>query len=123
MDKYSFDLSESMAVARLVWVLIFSDGGIDRRESDFFEQMLQKMGISFETFESCLLEPIEHVYDVVKAMSAEKRMEFANLLHLAIGVDKVVMLSELSRLNDILEKTSIFRPDENNMKKTENGFE
>lgn len=122
MDKYTFDFFESMAVARLVWILIFSDGGIDRRESDFFEQMLQSMNISSESFESSLSDPIEHVYDVVKAMSVEKRSECAKLLNLAVGSDKVVGLSELSRLNEILEKTEIFRPDKKHMKKLEGGF-
>lgn len=122
MDKYTFNFSESMAVARLVWILIFSDGGIDRRESDFFEQMLQSMDISSELFESSLSEPVEHAYDVVKAMPTEKRRECAKLLNMAVGSDKVVVLSELSRLNDILEKTEIFRQDEKHSKKSEGGF-
>ena len=103
-------------------MLIFSDGGVDRRESDFFEQMLQSMKISSETFESSLSEPVEHAYEVVKDMPLEKRRECAKLLKQAVGSDTVVALSELSRLNEILEKTSIFRPDKKNMGKTDGGF-
>ena len=122
MNKFSFDPSESLAVARLVWGLIFSDGEVDRRESDFFEQMLQSMNLTSEKFEFSLSEPIEHSYEVVKAMSAEKRRECSQLLRLAVSSDDVVLLSELTHLNEILEKTAMFRSDVNDMNKTGEGF-
>ena len=122
MDKYTFNSPESMAVARLVWVLIFSDGGIDRRESDFFEQVLQSLNMSSKSFEDSLSDPIEHVYEVVKAMSAKKRRDCVKLFNQAVSSDDVVVLSELSSLNEILEKTEIFRPDNKDIKKSEGGF-
>lgn len=122
MDKYTFNPPESMAVARLVWVLIFSDGGIDRRESDFFEQVLQSLNVSSKSFEDSLSDPIEHIYEVVKAMSAKKRRDCVKLFNQAVSSDDVVVLSELSSLNEILEKTEIFRPDNKDIKKSEGGF-
>jgi len=114
MDLYPFNPSESMAVARLVWVLIFSDGKVDPRESAFFEQMLESMNITSADFDASLSTPIESVYELVKEMPALKRRECASLLRVAISLDEVVVLSEVSRLNDILEKTAIFRPDRKN---------
>lgn len=122
MDKYPFELFESLAVARLIGILIFSDGEVDRQESDFFEQMLQSLNISSEDYEYSLSEPIDHSYEIVKSMSAKKRQLCVKLFRQTVNSDKVIELSELSRLNEILEKTEIFRPDKENLKKTEEGF-
>lgn len=122
MNNNFFETSESLAVARLVWMLLFSDNIINRKESDFFEQTLQSMNLSSEMFESSLSVPLEQSYFVVKSMSALKRRECARLLSLAVASDNVVELSELSRLNDILEKVSIFRPDKKSTNKFEGGF-
>jgi hypothetical protein len=122
MNDYTFDVSESLAVARLVCRVIFSDDGVDRQESDFFDNVLQKLALTSSDFESSLSEPIEHSYDVVKNMSADKRRQCVRLLRLTVNSDNVVELSELSRLNEILEKTEIFRPDKKNVKQSEEGF-
>jgi len=123
MNKYPFDPSESLAVAKLVWMLIISDGGIDRRETVFFERLLQSLEISSEEFEASLPNPIESVYEIVKNMPAVKRRECGQLLRLAVRSDEVVVLSELSRLNEILEKTHILKPDKHTIQKSEGGFD
>lgn len=122
MNKYPFDPLESLAVAKLIWVLLFSDESIDRQESDFFEQVLHNFDLSSEDFETFLSEPVEHSYEIVKSMSAEKRRQCVKLLRMAVDSDKIVKLSELSRLNEILERTELFRPDKKNTKKTDEGF-
>jgi len=122
MNNIPFDAIESLAVARLVRMLIVSDGVVNRKESDFFEKMLQSMKIPPESIESNLSEPVEQTYEVVRNMTVVKRRECGRLLRLAISSDNVVELSELSRLNEILEKASLFRPDTKQVKKNEGGF-
>jgi len=122
MNKYPFELFESIAVARLISLLIFSDGEVDRQESDFFEQVLQNMNVSSEDYEHSLFEPINHSFEIVKSMSAKKRQQCLMLFRQTVYSDKVIEFSELSRLNEILEKTEIFRPDKENFKNTDDGF-
>jgi hypothetical protein len=122
MTDYSFDPEESLAVARLVWLLIFSDGSLDRRESDFFEKTILALHVTASEFEKSLSQPEESVYETIRKMPSEKRRACGTLLRLAVCSDEVVELSELSKLNSILEKAAIFRPDRKNMKKSEGGF-
>jgi hypothetical protein len=122
MDILPFNTLESLAVARLVWDLIFSDNKLDRRESDFFEQMLQSMNLTSEKFESSLSDPIDHSYEVVRKMPVVKRRECGRLLRLVVDADHNVALSELSRLNEIIEQASIFRPDKQDAQKGNESF-
>ena len=122
MNNTPFNAIESLAVARLVRMLIVSDGNVNRKESDFFEKMLQSMDITQESLESSLTAPIEETYENVRKMPLVKRRECGRLLRLAITSDNVIELSELSRLNDILEKASLFRSDTKYVKQNEGGF-
>lgn len=122
MNNIHFDAIESLAVARLVRILIVSDGVVNRKESDFFEKMLQAMNVSTDILESSLSEPVEQTYEIIRNMTGVKRRECGRLLRLAISSDNVVDLSELSRLNDILENAALFRPDAKPMTKNEGGF-
>jgi len=122
MDYNLFDESESLAVARLVWMLIFSDEVVDRRESDFFDQLLKNLKLTSETFETSLSQPEEWAYEVIRSMPAVKRRECGKVLRLAVGSNNKVDLSALSRLNEILENAAIFRPDKKTVKKSEEGF-
>jgi len=122
MNNSPFNTIESLAVARLVRMLIVSDGVVNRKESDFFEKILKSMNVSTDSFESSLSQPVEQTYEAVRNMTVVKRRECGRLLRQAISSDNVVELSELSRLNDILEKAALFRPDTKQMKKNEGGF-
>ena len=122
MNEYPFELFESLAVDRLISRLIFLDGRVNRQELDFFEKLLQSQNISFEDFERSLSEPLEYSYEVIKSMSTKKRQQCVRLLRQALNSDKVIELSRLSRLNEILEKTEIFRSDKENLKKAKEGF-
>jgi len=122
MNTISFDISESLAIARLVYSLLISDETIGPQESDFFEQLLQNLNIKPAEFESSLSETIENAYKIVKVMPSVKRRECGRFLRMAVNADHSVELSELSRLNEILDKAFILRPDKKTNKKTDEGF-
>jgi len=122
MNTIAFDISESLAVARLVYSLLISDEKVGRQESVFFEQLLQNLSIKRAEFELYLSEPIEETYEIVKRMPYPKRRECGRFLRMAVNADHTVELSELSRLNEILDRASILRPDKRTNKKSDEGF-
>lgn len=113
---------ESMAIARLIWVLINRNGAVNRKEADYFAKTLQLLKISKYDFDKALSEALDDVYSVVRAMPTLKRHECGKLLRLAVTSDGIVELAELSKLNEILEEAAIFRPDRRSQKKSEGGF-
>jgi len=118
----SYSTEESSAIARLIWVLIFSDEIVDPHEVLFFDQALKMLGITQESFKESLSVPMESVYEVIRRMPARKRRECGTLLRLTVTSDGLVDLAELSKLNSILEKAAVFRPDNPHLKKMEGGF-
>lgn len=122
MNTISFDIYESLAVARLVYSLLISDNSVGHQESVFFEQLLQNLNLKRTEFELNLSEPLEKTYDLVKKMPSAKRRECGRFLRMAVNADHIVELSELSRLNEILDKASILRPDKKTNKKSDESF-
>lgn len=116
MENSIFDYEESLAVARLIWILIFSDFEITRNESDFFQQTLIEFGLTQKEMETYLQSPEDECYETVRLMSSKKRSECGRLLRLAFNTDKNIDRKELSKLNDILIKAELFRPDKNSKK-------
>jgi len=122
MNTISFYFSESLSVARLVYSLLISDEKIGPLESAFFEQLLQNLNIKPAEFEFSLSETIENAYAIVKVMPSAKRRECGRFLRMAVNADNIVELSELSKLNEILDKASILRPDKKTNKKSDETF-
>jgi hypothetical protein len=122
MPEYMFDAGESLAVARMAWMLIFSDGAVHQGESEFFEKMLQDMHLSAVDFEQHLNTSEESDFELIRKMSSQKRRQCATLLRMAVGADGMVELSELSKLNFILGRAELFKPDRKDRKKDEGGF-
>lgn len=111
MENSIFNFDESLAVARLIWLLIFADSEITRNESDYFQQILNDFGLTQKEMETYLQSPEDECYETVRLMSSKKRSECGRLLRLAFNTDKNIDRTELSKLNDILTKAELFRPD------------
>lgn len=117
-----FTTEESLAVVRLIWLLLFSDDAVDPNEADYFDKTLQDLKVSPQEFQASLSLPLASAYETIRQMPSGKRRECGTLLRLAVTSDGVVELTELSRLNDILEEAAVFRPDRRSSKKSEGGF-
>jgi hypothetical protein len=124
MDVNPFNSGESLAVARLVWILIFSDDGITRKESDQFQQTLKFLGLTDDDMEENLQKPEEESFEIVRNMPSKKRIECGKLLRLAFSssLEKDINKLEMSKLNDILMRAELFRPDKNNRKRDIESF-
>lgn len=116
-----FSHKESLAVARLVWILLFSNNEITREESDYFKQILKDFGLTQEEIEAYLQKPEDETYEVIRNMPSKKRSECVRLFRIAVNTDNNVDRKELSKLNDILVKAELFRPDKNS-KRDDNEF-
>lgn len=113
MKIVKFDFEESLAVLRLIWILIFSNSEITRRESDFFQQTLKDLNVAQKEIEKYIEIPEEDTYELIRNMSYEKRMECVRLLRLAFGVDKGRNIKEMSKLNDLIVRADLFHSDIN----------
>lgn len=122
MIENEYTPEESIAIARLIWVLINRNGAVNRKEADYFAKTLHLLKISKPDFDKSLNNPLDDVFALVRRMPSLKRHECGKLLRLAVTSDGVVELAELSKLNDILEEAEIFRPDRKAQKKSEGGF-
>lgn len=122
MIENDYTPEESLAIARLIWILINRNGAVNRKEADYFAKTLQLLKISRSDFELSLTTPDSAAYTLVRHMPTLKRHECGKLLRLAVTSDGIVELAELSMLNDILEEAAIFRPDRKAQKKSEGGF-
>jgi uncharacterized tellurite resistance protein B-like protein len=122
MPEYMFDVEESLAVARMAWMLIFSDGAVENGESEFFTELLGNLHLSEEAFEQHLSVPEEADIERIRRMPSQKRRECATLLRLAVDADGKVERLELSKLNFILDRAEIFKPDRKDLKQNEGGF-
>jgi hypothetical protein len=122
MIENEYTPEESLAIARLIWLLINRNEGVNRKEADYLAKTLQLLKISRLDFDQSLSSPIDEAYALVRCMSTLKRHECGKLLRLAVTSDGVIELAELSMLNDILEEAAIFRPDRKSQKKLEGGF-
>jgi hypothetical protein len=116
MEIESFSYEESLAVVRLIWILIFSNNEITRNESDYFQKSLSDFGLTMKEIETYLQLPEEETYEVIRNMSSKKRSECGRLLRLAYNTDKSIDRKELSTLNEIINKAELFRPDKNSRK-------
>lgn len=105
-----FTKEESLAIVRLIWILIFSDNTITRNESDYFQQTLDNLEISEEDFNDYVKSPDEDSYEVVRNMSSKKKTEFGKILRCACDGDNINK-AKLSKLNDILVKVDLFGSD------------
>lgn len=112
MENKIFSYDESLAVARLIWILIFSDFEITRNESDFFQQTLNDLDLTQKEIETYLKLPEEESFEIIRNMPSKKRSECARLLRMAYNTDESIDRIELSKLNDILTKAQLFRSDE-----------
>jgi len=121
MEVNLFSYEESLAVVRLIWILIFSNNEITRNESDYFQQTLKAFDLTQKEIETYLQLPEEETYEVIRNMSSKKRSECGRLLRLAYNTDKSIDRKELSTLNVILMKAELFRPDKDS-KKNDDGF-
>ena len=122
MIENEYTPEESIAIARLIWVLINRNGAVNRKEADYFAKILQQLKTSRADFDQSLSQSMEETFGLVRRMPTLKRHECGKLLRLAVTSDGVVELAELSMLNDILEEAAIFRPDRKSQKKSEGGF-
>ena len=122
MIENEYTPEESLAIARLIWVLINRNGSVNRKEADYLAKTLQLLKITRADFDQSLTTPVDEAYTLVRCMPTLKRHECGKLLRLAVTSDGIVELSELSMLNDILEEAAIFRPDRKSQKKAEGGF-
>jgi len=122
MIENEYTPEESLAISRLIWILISRNEKVNRKESIYFEKTLQLLNIKRTEFDLSLSMPEEDAYSVVRNMTSLKRHECGKLLRLAVTSDGVIELAELSMLNDILEEAAIFRPDKKAQKKSEGGF-
>jgi len=116
MEKSPFDFEESLAVARLIWMLIYSDQQITHNESDYFQQSLDYLNLTYNEFDDYLQLPEEEPFSIVRGLSSKKRSLCAMLLRLAYNSDQNVDRIELSKLNDILIRAELFRSDNNKRK-------
>lgn len=112
MDQSPFTYEESLAVARLIWIVLFSNEEITRNESDFFQQTLQYLQLSQKDLEDQLTFPDEDAYATIRGMKAAKRSECARLLRMAVNSDGNVDRRELATLNEVLMRAELFRPDQ-----------
>ncbi|HKL93406.1 MAG TPA: hypothetical protein VJ871_09045 [Bacteroidales bacterium] len=112
MDQSPFTYEESLAVARLIWIVLFSNEEITRNESDFFQQTLQYLQLSQSDLEDQLTFPDEDAYATIRGMKASKRSECARLLRMAVNSDGSVDRRELATLNEVLMRAELFRPDQ-----------
>jgi uncharacterized tellurite resistance protein B-like protein len=122
MIENEYTPEESLAIARLIWLLINRNGAVNRKEADYFAKTLQLLKITRAEFDQSLSLSSDEAYALVRHMPTLKRHECGKLLRLAVTSDGVVELAELSMLNDILEEAAIFRPDRKSQKKSEGGF-
>lgn len=122
MIENEYTPEESIAIARLIWVLINRNGDVNRKEADYLAKTLQLLKITRADFDQSLSTSVDEAYTLVRRMPTLKRHECGKLLRLAVTSDGIVELSELSMLNDILEEAAIFRPDRKSQKKAEGGF-
>lgn len=122
MIENDYTPEESIAIARLIWLLINRNDGVNRKEADYLAKTLQLFKIPRTDFDQSLTTPVEEAYNLVRHMSTLKRHECGKLLRLAVTSDGKIELAELSMLNDILEEAAIFRPDRKSQKKSEGGF-
>lgn len=122
MIENEYTPEESIAIARLIWLLINRNDGVNRKEADYLAKILQLLKIPRTDFDQSLTTPVEEAYALVRRMNTLKRHECGKLLRLAVTSDGKIELSELSMLNDILEEAAIFRPDRKSQKKSEGGF-
>jgi uncharacterized tellurite resistance protein B-like protein len=113
MEIVKFDFEESLAVVRLVWMLIFSNSEITRTESDYFQQTLKDLNVTQKEIEKYIEVPEEDTYELIRNMSYEKRMECVRLLRLAFSADKERNIKEMSKLNDMIVRAELFRSDIN----------
>jgi uncharacterized tellurite resistance protein B-like protein len=122
MIENEYTPEESLAIARLIWILINRNGAVNRKEADYFAKTLQSLKVTRADFDQVLNTTEEEAFALVRRMPALKRHECGKLLRLAVTSDGIVELAELSKLNDILEEAAIFRPDRKSQKKSEGGF-
>lgn len=122
MIENEYTREESLAIARLIWILINRNGAVNRKEADYFTKTLQTLKVTRADFDQVLNTSEEDAFVLVRRMPALKRHECGKLLRLAVTSDGIVELAELSKLNDILEEAAIFRPDRKTQKKSEGGF-
>jgi len=122
MIENEYTPEESIAISRLIWVLINRNDGVNRKEADYLAKTLQLLKVARTDFDQSLSAPVEEAYALVRHMPTLKRHECAKLLRLAVTSDGKIELAELSMLNDILEEAAIFRPDRKSQKKLEGGF-
>ena len=122
MIENEYTPDESLAISRLIWILINRNNMLNPKESLYFDKTIQLLKITRQDFDKSLDLPLEQTYSVVQLMSSLKRHECGKLLRLAVTSDGVIELAELSMLNDILEEAAIFRPDKKSQKKSEGGF-
>jgi len=122
MIENDYTPEESIAISRLIWLLINRNDGVNRKEADYFAKNLQLLKLSHMDFDQSLSAPLDEAYAIVRRMPTLKRHECGKLLRLAVTSDGVIELAELSMLNDILEEAAIFRPDRKSQKKSEGGF-
>jgi uncharacterized tellurite resistance protein B-like protein len=109
MEMTLFSFEESLAVARLIWILIYSDHEITRNESDFFNQSLDSLNVSQKELDDYMRIPEEEAYELVRNMPFKKRSECARLLRLAFDSDHNIDRIEMKKLNDILTRAELFR--------------
>jgi len=122
MIEYDYTPEESLAIARLIWLLINRNDDVNRKEADYLAKTLKLLKIARVDFDQSLSTPVDEAYSLVRCMPTLKRHECGKLLRLAVTSDGVIELAELSMLNDILEESAIFRPDRKSQKKSEGGF-
>jgi hypothetical protein len=120
--EYVYSKDEALAIARLVWVLIFSDNVVNKQEAVYFSTLLEALELESVEFNNSLARPLDGCYESVRGMPKPKRMECAKLLRLAVSSDGEVDLPELSQLNAILEQAALFRVDSSGSKESEGGF-
>jgi hypothetical protein len=117
-----YELSESLAIARLTWDLIRSNSILEEEELDFLNLLLEELELEKETFNSYLNTPIEEVYSIVRTMVVPKKQECGRLLRMAVHSDGKIDLSELSELNSILEHTALFKTPKKDSLQSEGSF-
>jgi hypothetical protein len=120
--KQTYLLEEALSIARLTWSLIFSNDVVEKAESIFFQELLNKLKLSQTCFSESLSKSLDEVYSVIRNMPAVKKQECATIFRMAVHSDGKVDLSELSGLNEILNQTEIFKSDKTNTPKHDVGF-
>jgi uncharacterized tellurite resistance protein B-like protein len=121
--NHTYSAEESLSIVQLVWMLLFSDREVDSREVHYFERLSSLLEVDREALsQGVSAEALDKAFSVVRKMPMDKRRECGTLLRLAVTSDGVVELSELSRLNDILERAAVFRLDRSVARTKEGGF-